>query len=217
MTDPKPKSMREELAEHKRRERERIDAAREETDPDDEPLFTPEEERELEEDGRRAEEGGRRMVGVVSWIFIGVSLLLGVIAVVSFRWASSSLAREVVADGVVVGNETRLHPGSKDSSGRQQPGSDMFHAIVEFSDASGAKRTVTMSEAHWPKKYDGGERVAVRYDPAEPLRARISDGGVGDTIGSYAVAIITGFLAFAFGAAALIVRRAFGLTRPERT
>ena len=113
----------------------------------------------------------------------------------------------LLADAVVVRNETRFHAGSKDSSGRQQPGSDMYHAVVEYKAEDGKTRTVEMAAGHWPQRYETGQAVRVRYDPSEPLRARISDGGFGDTLERQAVTIITGFLAFVFTTVGLVVRR----------
>jgi hypothetical protein len=76
---------------------------------------------------------------------------------------------------------------------------------VEFPLKDGTKKTVEMAQGNWPKAYDEGEKVTVRYDPQKPLKARLGGGSAMDFFAS----LLTGFLGFVFTAVAIAVRRAF--------
>ena len=62
-----------------------------------------------------------------------------------------------------------------------------------------------MAQGDWPKAYDEGEKVTVRYDPEKPLKARLGGGGPLDFLAT----LITGFMGAVFTAIAIGIRRAF--------
>ena len=147
---------------------------------------------------------GAHVVKIVSTVFLGVGLVLLLASLAIFWFTRQSVAGEVTAEGVVVQNVVRSHT-SRPSDSTRDVTNDYYHAVVEFPLADGTKKTVEMSDGNWPKAYEKGERVSIRYDPKKPLNARIGGGGPLDFIGS----LITGFLGAVFTAIAVGIKRAF--------
>lgn len=218
--DPnRKKSLREQVEEYKRAQRKAEERAAKppgesETDGEDED-FDDEDEDEDEDDpdgenldlaaaGAEARAGGDRVVRIVSTVFISVGAVLLLVSATTFWFTRASVAAEVSVPGVVVNNVVRQHTTRASNSSRETT-SDYYHAVVEFPLADGTKKTVEMAEGNWPKAYDEGEKVTVRYDPQKPLKARLGGGGPLDFIAT----LITGFLGAVFTAIAIGVRRAF--------
>ncbi|MEO8500365.1 MAG: DUF3592 domain-containing protein [Vicinamibacteria bacterium] len=151
-----------------------------------------------------AEGNGVDVVKIVSTVFLGVGLVLLLVSATIFWFTRQSIAGEATALGVVVQNVLRTHTSRPSGSSRDVI-NDYYHAVVEFPLKDGTKKTVEMSEGNWPKAYEEGEKVTVRYDPNKPLKARLGGGGPLDFIGS----LITGFLGAVFTAVAIGIRRAF--------
>ena len=147
---------------------------------------------------------GVNVVKIVSTVFLGVGLVLLLVSATIFWFTRQSVAGEVTAEGVVVQNVVRSHT-SRPSDSTRDVTNDYYHAVVEFPLADGTKKTVEMSDGNWPKAYEEGEKVTVRYDPQKPLKARIGGGGPLDFFG----ALITGFLGAVFTAIAIGIKRAF--------
>ena len=205
--DPgRKKSMREQVEEYKRKQREaeeRVqdfteDAAADPDDPDREedaaePAWSAEEVAAFEANVKDKIGRGPNVGKIVGGIFTVIGLVLLAVSGTILYFTQQSRAAEVEAPGVVVRNELRRYePANQSSSSRGSR--DLWHAVVEFTLADGTSKTVEMSNGNWPKAYDEGEAVTVRYDPAKPLKARIE----GDFGMNYFPTIITGFLGSIF-------------------
>jgi len=151
-----------------------------------------------------AEAGGARVEKIVSTVFICVGIVLLLASATTFWFTRASVAAEVSVEGVVVNNVIRQHTTKASNSSRTTT-SDYYHAVVEFPLADGTKKTVEMAQGDWPKAYDEGEKVTVRYDPQKPLKARLGGGGPLDFLAT----LITGFMGAVFTTIAIGIRRAF--------
>ena len=151
--------------------------------------------------------GGESAVKIVSTVFLGVGLVLLLVSGGTFWYIRQSVAAEVTAPGVVLKNIVRSHT-TRATNSSQTTTNDYYYPVVEFALADGTKKTVEMSEGNWPKAYDDGESVTVRYDPEHPLHARLGGGSAMD----FFVPLLTGFMGAVFAAIAIGVRRAFAPT-----
>jgi hypothetical protein len=204
--------MREEVEEYKRRQRraEAEAAGAEDPDPDHDPDDDPEDDEHDwtgDHDLANASPAGSgvNVAKLVSNIFLSVGLLLLLVSAGLFWVTREALVKEISAPGVVTSNILRYHARSSDDRSRSEGTSDLYHAVVEFRLADGTAKTVEMSEGNWPKAYEEGEKVTVRYDPEKPLKARLGGGGAMDFFAS----LLTGFLGAVFTAVAIGARRAF--------
>lgn len=218
--DPdRKKSLREQVEEYKRGQRKAEEkAARAARAADqstaegagDEDFEDEEEDEEDDPDWARnmdpapAEAGGASVEKIVSTVFIGVGILLLLASATTFWFTRASVAAEVSVEGVVVNNVIRRITTKASNSSRETT-SDYYHAVVEFPLADGTKKTVEMAQGDWPKAYDEGEKVTVRYDPKKPLKARLGGGGPLDFLAT----LITGFMGAVFTTIAIGIRRAF--------
>jgi len=212
--DPdRKKSLREQVEEYKRRQKEAEEMAAksaEAPDADDDDLAEPDEEdgedwTPLDEKAAAAHRAeGFKVVRIVSAVFLCVGVILLLTSAAIYWFTRQSVAAEVATEGVVVGNVVRPHTSRPSGSSRDVT-SDYYHAVVEFSLEDGTRKKVEMSAGNWPKAYEEGEKVPIRYDPNKPLNARIGGGSAMDFFG----ALITGFLGAVFTAVAIGVRRAF--------
>ena len=161
--DPhRKKSMREEVEEYKR-------------DPeDDEHDWSG----DLEAANSSAAGSGVNVAKIVSNIFLSAGLLLLLVSAGTFWVTRQSLVKEISAPGVVTSNILRYHARNSDDRSRSEGATDLYHAMVEFHLQDGTAKTVEMAEGNWPKAYEEGEKVTVRYDPEKPLKARLGGGGV---------------------------------------
>ncbi len=208
------KSLREQVEEYKRGQKKAEEkaaraakAADESTAEggEDEPFDDEDEENWAQDvDPAPAEAGGARVEKIVSTVFICVGIVLLLASAATFWFTRQSVAAEVSVEGVVVNNVIRQHTTKASNSSRQMT-SDYYHAVVEFPLADGTKKTVEMAQGDWPKAYDEGEKVTVRYDPQKPLKARLGGGGPLDFLAT----LITGFMGAVFTAIAIGIRRAF--------
>ena len=219
--DPdRKKSLREQVEEYKRRQREAEEkAARppgEATGSDDDGDRDDEDEDEDDEDphgneldpvasAAEAQASGAKVVKIVSTTFLCVGIVLLLVSATTFWFTRQSVAAELSVEGVVVKNVVRRHT-SKNSDSSRETTSDYYHAVVEFPLADGTKKTVEMSQGDWPKAYDEGEKVHLRYDPEKPLKARLGGGGPMD----FFATLLTGFLGAVFTTLAIGIRRALG-------
>ncbi len=209
-------SLREQVEEYKRRQKE-AEAARAERGADGD--FTGDDhagdvgEDDDDPDGKDmdpvataalAHKSGPHVEKIVSTVFICVGILLLLVSAATFWFTRQSVIAEVIVEGVVVNNVVRQHTAKSSNSSRETT-SDYYHAVVEFPLADGTKKTVEMAQGDWPKAYDEGEKVTVRYDPQKPLKARLGGGGPLDFLAT----LITGFMGAVFTAIAIGIRRAF--------
>lgn len=193
--DPERKrSMREQVEEYKRKQREAEEQGQDFTREDEAEDDEPEGFVDPEESVKEALSRGPNVGKIVGGIFTLVGLLLLATSGTIFYFTQDSIAAEVETPGVVVRNELRHHQRSSSTSSSSQGSSDLWHAVVEFKVADGTSKTVEMGAGHWPKQWDEGEAVTVRYNPDKPLQARIA----GDVAMDYFPSILTGFLGFVF-------------------
>jgi hypothetical protein len=214
------KTFREEVEEYKRRQRAEEEAKASKSDGDAKSADDDEDEDEDEDEGLEDDEaemnergsgvdlaaGGRgpNVVKIVSTVFLAVGIVLLLISAGTFWSTRQSVAAEVTAKGVVVKNVVRAYT-TRASNSSIETTSDYYYPVVEFPLADGTRKTVEMSQGSWPKAYDEGETVTVRYNPEKPLRARLGGGSAMDFLAS----LITGFLGAVFTSIAIGVRRAF--------
>jgi len=217
--DPdRKKSLREQVEEYKKRQKQAEEAGK----ADDEGGAEDDDGLDTEDDGddendpdwvvvdpvvaaAEARASGTSVVRIVSAIFLFVGVVLLIVSAATFWYTRQSVAAEVSVPGVVVKNVVRSQTTRNRNSSRETT-SDYYHAVVEFPLADGSKKTVEMSEGNWPKAYDEGTQVTVRYDPQNPLRARLGGGSAMD----FFATLLTGFLGLVFSAVAIGVRRALG-------
>jgi hypothetical protein len=134
---------------------------------------------------------------IIFGVFLGVSVLMLVIAAIAGVGAARRLSREVSAPGTIVEMVSR----------KSSDGQEYFYPLVEITEADGSRRTVTVGEGSWPPAHEAGEAVTVLYDPQHPLDARLKS--FGSNLGMYTVTIITGILGVAFVLATFFVRWIF--------
>ena len=127
-------------------------------------------------------------------VFLGIAVLMLVIAAVSGLNTARALSREKSVPGHVVDLVVR-----KDSAGKE-----FYYPVVEFYLPDESRQTVQLSEGNWPAAYSKGEPVIVAYDPEQPLQARINS--ISSTASQWTLSIITGVLAMAFVIATLFAR-----------
>ena len=127
-------------------------------------------------------------------VFIGVAVLMCIIAVLTGVSTWRGLSREVEAPGQVVEMATR----------RDEQGNEFYYPVVKFSPAGGSPKTVQMPEGSWPPAYEIGDPVTVLYDPQQPLNARVKS--TSGTFSLWIWTMVTGILAVAFIGATLLAR-----------
>ena len=199
--DPEPKkSMREQVEEYKRKQRETEGKVQDFTDEDSDDsaeadaLWNSQEFEGLEARVKDGLTRGPNVGKIVGSIFTVVGLLLLATSGTILYFTQQSMAAEVEGLGTVIRNELRRHETSSNRSSSSRGSTDLWHAVVEFKLADGTPKTVEMSAGNWPKAFDEGEAVTVRYDPSQPLKARIA----GDVGMEHLPSLITGFLGFTF-------------------
>ncbi len=216
--DPdRKKSLREQVEEYKRRQKE---AEGKTAKPSDESPTIDEDEdfdggdddedddgdwKELDPAEVEALKSGPGAEKIVSTVFLCVGVVLLLASAITFWYTRQSVAAEVSVEGVVVSNVIRQHT-TKASNSSSETTQDYYHAVVEFPLADGTKKTVEMADGNWPKAYDEGEKVTVRYDPQKPLKARLGGGGPLDFLAT----LITGFMGAVFTTIAIGIKRSFG-------
>lgn len=105
----------------------------------------------------------KRGVIVIALVFglLGLGMLVGAFFAVSSTLSFRSIAK--TADGVVVDL----------AQSRGDKGETMYKPVVRWKDPGGRERTFTGSVASSPPSYSRGEKVSLRYDPANPESARL--------------------------------------------
>jgi hypothetical protein len=121
---------------------------------------------------REVREADRRFSPLILGIFGGIGGLLLIIASV-WAWSTAqALGREQSAPGKIVDLVERYSAGPSDSRGTAVP-QLYYYPVVEFYTPDERRHTVQLGEGSWPPAYEKGQPVTVRYDPAQPLKARI--------------------------------------------
>ena len=99
-------------------------------------------------------------------VFLGVAVLMLVVAVLTGMSTGRKLAREQSALGQVTAMTER-----KDSDGNS-----FFYPVVAFDVPDGGRYNVQLSEGSWPPSHRVGDLVTVLYDALNPLDARLQGG-----------------------------------------
>lgn len=129
---------------------------------------------------------------IVITVFVGVAVLMCVIAVLTGVSTWRGMSREAEAPGQVVDMVTR----------KDEQGNEFFYPVVAFTLPDGSRKTVQMAEGSWPPAYEVGDEVIVLFNPGQPLNARVKS--TSGTVSLWTWTIVTGFLAVAFILATLV-------------
>ncbi len=141
--------------------------------------------------------GGDPMTKFVLRLFLGIGILMLVIAAVTGYFTGRAHSREVSAQGNVIEQVVR----------QDSEGNEFYYPVVMFYLPDGSTRTVTLSVGSYPPAYIDGQVVTVLYDPQQPLVARIQS--TSSTITMYTWTIVTGLLGVIFTAVSLGMNRLF--------
>ncbi len=155
---------------------------------------------QFEADQKELEQSSQVMTRVLFFVFLGVAVLMLVVAVLTGRSTSAKIARERSALGQVTAMTER-----KDSEG-----SSFFYPVVAFDVPDGGRYNVQLAEGSWPPQNRVGDLVTVLYDGQNPKDARIQSSG--GTAALWTWTLVTGILAVAFLGAAGI---AWAVGRPS--
>jgi hypothetical protein len=131
---------------------------------------------------------------IVFSIFLGVTILMAAIFLISSFIIGRNMAREKTAEATVVGLMNR----------KNYEGNTYSYPVVEFTLPDASVQTVTLSEGSWPPAYVVGQPVTVRYNPE-----RINDADVqsaGNIIARWTLPIIMALLTAAFTGALFFIR-----------
>jgi hypothetical protein len=113
------------------------------------------------------EEEVSSMSKIVPLIFLGVTILLGAIFLISSFVIARNMAREKTAEATVVGLMNR----------KDYQGNTYSYPVVEFTMPDNSVQTVTLGEGHWPPAYVVGQPLTVRYNPQNINAATIQSFG----------------------------------------
>jgi hypothetical protein len=138
------------------------------------------------------ERSGRTMTRALFFLFAGISALMLLIAVLTGVSTGRRLAAEQSALAQVIEMTER----------RSSEGSIFYYPVVAFDLPSGQRQRVQLGEGSWPPAHRVGDLVTVRYQPTNPLDARVDSGG--GTAALWTWTIVTGALAVAFALAAAL-------------
>lgn len=147
---------------------------------------------EFERESRELADSSRTLTRVLLFVFLGIAVLMVVVAVLTGVTTSRKLAREKAALAQVT--EMTERKGSD--------GNSFFYPKVAFDVPDGGRFNVQLAEGSWPPAYRVGDLVTVRYDGQNPLDARIASGG--GTSALWTWTLVTGVLGIAFLGAAVL-------------
>jgi hypothetical protein len=135
---------------------------------------------------------GRTMTRVLLFLFAGIAALMLVIALLTGISTARRLSTERSALAQVIDMTER----------KSAEESIYYYPVVAFDLPGGQRQRVQLAEGSWPPAHRVGDLVTVRYQPANPLDARIDTGG--GTAALWTWTIVTGALAVAFALAAAL-------------
>jgi hypothetical protein len=165
-------------------------------------------DKEFEGEFRELERQTAEMPKVIISIFLGIGLLLSIIATISTISTIRKLSRETSAPGQVVDMVVRQ---SRDSE--TQTINEYYYPVVEFDLPDGTHKQVQLSEGSWPPEYEIGQAVTILYDPEHPLDARIKSSS--STLLMWIFPGITGIVGIVFLGVTLLVWRFLGTDTAE--
>lgn len=166
------------------------------SDPDK--IFDPQEQDRVEQVAKILAEPSKKetstMEKIVPLIFLGVTILLGAIFLISSFIIARNMAREKTAEATVVGLMNQ----------KNSEGNTYSHPVVEFTTPDETVQTVTLSEGSWPPAYVVGQPVTVRYNPKDINEATVQS--IGNLSARWTLPMIIGFLTAAFIGANFLIR-----------
>lgn len=154
---------------------------------------------QFERDNQEMERSSRIMTRVLFFVFLGIAILMLVVAVLTGVYTSRKLAREQSALGQVTAMVER----------KDEQGDSFYYPAVAFDVPDGGRYNIQLSEGSWPPSHRVGDLVTVMYDSQNPMDARIQSGG--GTAAQWTWTVVTGILGIAFILAAVL---AWALGRP---
>ena len=138
------------------------------------------------------ERSGRSLTRVLFLLFLGIAVLMLVIA----AWTGISTSRRIAAEQSALAQVIEMTE-RKDSQGNA-----FYYPVVSFDLPDGGRQKVQLAEGTWPPQHRVGDLVTVLYQPANPADARIPSGD--GTAALWTVTLVTGILGVAFGLAAVL-------------
>jgi len=133
-------------------------------------------------------------------IFLGVAVIMLLVAGISSYGNIRKLSREDSADGVVVDVIKRREYINE----QDRVYDDYYFPVIQFTASDGKSRQVELSEGSSSQIYERGTKVTVLYDSEHPLNARIKS--TGSSMLMWVLPGITSILGIVFGGAVLVVR-----------
>ncbi len=130
-------------------------------------------------------------------IFLGVAVLMLVIATITGISTARTLAREASTQGYVTSLVTRT----------DADGGLFYYPVVRFVLPDGSRQTVQTTAGSWPPAHKVDEAVTIAYDPEHPDQARIAS--LAGALNQWIVTLVTGILGVAFLLATLLAHRMF--------
>jgi hypothetical protein len=153
-----------------------------------------------EKEWEQTQKESKKAESLLLWIFGGVAALMLLSAGIFTVSNLAKTARELSAPGVVVEVVIKRDYDNE----QERVVNAYYYPVVQFTAQDGRQRNVQMAEGSDPPAYETGDAVTVRYDPAQPLEARIDS--LGSTMLMWLVPGITGLLGLAFGGGVLAVK-----------
>lgn len=133
-------------------------------------------------------------------IFLGVAVIMLLVAGISSYGNIRKLSREDSADGVVVDVIKRREYVNE----QDRVYDDYYFPVIQFTASDGKSRQVELSEGSSSQIYERGTKVTVLYDSEHPLTARIKS--TGSSMLMWVLPGITSILGIVFGGTVLVVR-----------
>ena len=103
---------------------------------------------------------------LVALLFDAIGVIFVVIAVLVYSRTQDFLERSTATEGIVIDLVVSRSSGSSGSS-------RTYYPVVKFTTAKGEEIEFKSNTGSSPPSHREGEIVSVRYDPADPYRARI--------------------------------------------
>ncbi len=115
---------------------------------------------------------GDAVLKLVQRIFLGVAVILLLVAGILSFSAVSTMNKEKSAIGLVV-DMVKQQGYLTEQDRTNNVARDYYSPVVKFTSTDGRQHSVQMAERSSPPAYEVGEEVTVRYDPQHPLNAHI--------------------------------------------
>ncbi len=147
----------------------------------------PFDDAEFDADMQRLERETEGVPRVIVAVFLGVGLLLLLIAVTAGVFTARSLAREVRGQAVIAAVTTNTGVD----------GQTLYYPVVDFTLPDGESYSTILADgSSSANTYRVGQEAAIRYDPQRPDTARIDS--LSNMLLQWLASLITGFIGLVF-------------------